>query len=151
MPEGLRVRPVGRDPPIRLHVYGVIPPLAARVSKYDVPIVALGSVVVVTIKVATLSTVSVSVAETVCAVVSLSVTCTVKVEAPSAVGVPLMTPVFDIVNPAGRLPLVSFQKYGCIPPVAISVAVYGLARKASVKVVLAIANAVGVITCKVRA
>jgi hypothetical protein len=45
-----------------------------------------------------------SCAEAVCAGDALSLTVTVKFDAPVAVGVPEITPALDIVNPAGRLP-----------------------------------------------
>src|SRR5271170_432307 len=44
----------------------------------------------------------------------------------AAVGMPAMAPVAAFkAKPAGRVPLVSDQLYGVVPPVAASVAVYG--------------------------
>jgi hypothetical protein len=55
----------------------------------------------------------------------LSVTRTVKLDVPEAVGVPLMTPVDEPkLNPAGRLPETTDQLYGVLPPVAASVWLY---------------------------
>jgi hypothetical protein len=48
----------------------------------------------------------------------LSVTWTVKLAGPAAVGVPLITPfVGDKVRPAGKTPVVTDQLYGGVPPV----------------------------------
>ena len=52
-----------------------------------------------------------------------SVTSTVKLVAPAAVGVPLTVPPEERVNPAGRaLPLASIKVYGATPPVAARLA-----------------------------
>ena len=50
-----------------------------------------------------------------------SVTCTVKLAVPAAVGVPLRTPPLLKLNPAGKLPDASDQLYGVVPPVAAKV------------------------------
>jgi hypothetical protein len=55
--------------------------------------------------------------ETDCCGLELSVTRTVKVDVPAAVGVPEMTPRFKI-RPAGRLPATMLQVKGVVPPVA---------------------------------
>jgi hypothetical protein len=55
-------------------------------------------------------------------VVSESLTPTVKVELPAAVGVPEITPVLALrVNPAGKLPVLTLQVYGATPPLAANV------------------------------
>ena len=58
----------------------------------------------------------------------LSVTCAVNVDiTPPDVGIPDMTPAVETVSPAGRV-VVAFitdQVYGPIPPVAVSVRLYG--------------------------
>jgi hypothetical protein len=46
---------------------------------------------------------------------------TVKLEGPSAVGVPSRTPVGDRLKPAGSVPADTDQLYGVVPPVAVSV------------------------------
>ena len=57
----------------------------------------------------------------------LSVTLTVNVDEPAAVGVPNMPPVLGATaRHAGRLPLVTLQVYPPLPPVALKVAVYAL-------------------------
>ncbi len=51
-----------------------------------------------------------------------SVTITVKVEVPAALGVPAMTPVPGVrVAQEGRLPVAIAHVYGEVPPVACSV------------------------------
>jgi hypothetical protein len=47
-----------------------------------------------------------------------SVTCTVKVDCPGAVGVPVMAPPLLKVKPAGRLPEVILHEKGGVPVVA---------------------------------
>ncbi len=49
---------------------------------------------------------------------ALSVTCTVKLEGVVVVGVPEITPELLKESPAGRLPEISVQVYGEVPPVA---------------------------------
>jgi hypothetical protein len=50
-----------------------------------------------------------------------SLTCTVKLEVPAVVGVPVIAPAVLRLNPAGRAPTVVDQVYGVVPPVAVSV------------------------------
>jgi hypothetical protein len=59
---------------------------------------------------------------------SLSVTCTVKVKVPAAVGVPPRNPFVDSANPAGNGadPDANDQEYGVLPPVAASVTAYDI-------------------------
>jgi hypothetical protein len=52
-----------------------------------------------------------------------SVTATVKLKVPVAVGVPEMTPLADRLSPVGSVPEESDQVYGGDPPLAVSVAV----------------------------
>ena len=58
----------------------------------------------------------------VCAGVPASVTRTVKLKVPAAVGVPEMTPLPLSVNPVGSVPLAIDQVYGNVPPFATRVA-----------------------------
>ena len=52
-----------------------------------------------------------------------SCTCTMKAEVPDAVGVPAIAPVLLFrVTPAGKLPEITLQVYGGMPPLAESVA-----------------------------
>jgi hypothetical protein len=58
---------------------------------------------------------------------SESSTVTVKSEVPVAVGVPEITPVLALIDsPAGKLPLVMLQVYGCAPPAACTVEPYAV-------------------------
>jgi hypothetical protein len=50
---------------------------------------------------------------------ALLVAFTVKLEVPAAVGVPVMTPSAESVNPAGKLPLCNDHVIGAVP-VAVS-------------------------------
>lgn len=52
-------------------------------------------------------------------------TCTVKLDVPAVVGVPVIAPLVAFkLKPAGKVPVVIFQLYGAIPPVAVNVALY---------------------------
>jgi hypothetical protein len=53
-----------------------------------------------------------------------SVTLTIVVKVPAAVGVPEIVPVPDSVTPAGSAPEAMLQLYGVVPPLAVSVAEY---------------------------
>jgi hypothetical protein len=55
-----------------------------------------------------------------------SVAITVKEKVPDAVGVPLIWPELLSVNPPGKVPELTVQLYGLLPPLAASVAVYAL-------------------------
>lgn len=50
----------------------------------------------------------------------LSVTLTLKVDVPAVVGVPLMMPAVLRDKPAGKLPLLSDQLYGAVPPLTLT-------------------------------
>lgn len=50
-----------------------------------------------------------------------SLTRTVKLNPPAAVGVPLMTPAEDRSSPGGKVPEKRVQAYGGVPPLAASV------------------------------
>ena len=49
-----------------------------------------------------------------------SVTLTLKVDVPAVVGVPLMMPAVLRDKPAGKLPLLSDQLYGAVPPLTLT-------------------------------
>ena len=51
-----------------------------------------------------------------------AVTCTVKSNLPDKKGVPLITPLFDNVNPPGSVPRIMDHVYGGVPPDAVSCA-----------------------------
>ena len=51
-----------------------------------------------------------------------SATCTTKLKAPEEPGVPVMAPVEEFnASPPGKLPVLTDQVYGVVPPVAASV------------------------------
>ena len=60
-----------------------------------------------------------------CVGLAESVTVTLKVVLPVVVGVPLRTPVLDNAKPGGRLAALALQVYAGVPPLAVSVVVYG--------------------------
>ena len=60
-------------------------------------------------------------ADLVCTGLPLSLTLTVKVEVPLAVGVPEITPELASVSPAGKLPELIDHLYPGVPPLAASV------------------------------
>ena len=125
------VRPVGKLPDARLHVYGVLPPDAARVCEYDAVTVPSERVAVVTVRVLyiVIESALVSVAPL------SSITWTVKLLVPAVVGVPLITPVEAFkLNPAGRTPIVILQLYGVLPPEAVRVWLYTLPTLPSARV-----------------
>ena len=100
-----------------------MPPVAPSVWLYAVPSVPPGSVNVVTLSGGALM-VMLRLAFAVLAGFSESVTVTVKLICPTCgpVGLPVIAPVEAFsVSPAGRLPLVTAQAYGVMPPAAASV------------------------------
>ena len=62
----------------------------------------------------------------VCAGLEESVTSMVNESDPTALGVPLIWPELFSARPAGKLPELSDQLYGVVPPLAASVAEYGV-------------------------
>ena len=50
----------------------------------------------------------------------------VKADGPTAVGVPESTPLALRVRPSGKVPLVSANVYGAVPPVAVKIWLYGV-------------------------
>ena len=81
-----------------------------------------------------------SCAEAVSAGDALSVTVTVKLDAPVPVGVPEITPALDMVNPAGRFPALTDHVYPGVPPVALNVVLYELPVSAAPRLVDVIVN-----------
>lgn len=100
-------RPAGRLPTLMVNVSGANPPVAETVWLYAVPTVPPGNEVVVMLGAPAGFTFMVSeadVAESGPALLE-SVTLTVKVDVPAAVGVPVIAPVLPFkFKPAGRLP-----------------------------------------------
>jgi hypothetical protein len=74
---------------------------------------------------------------------ALSLTRTVKVELPAAVGVPVIAPFGSRDNPAGRLPEVTFHVYGGVPPLAVSVVQYATATMPSGRLVVVLDRVAG--------
>jgi hypothetical protein len=109
-------RPGGKDPENSDHVYGVVPPAAERLWLYDTDCVACGRDVVVIAS--GVATVMLSGALAVCFGVLESVTCTVKLNGPAAVGVPEIKPAVERPRPGGKDPENSAHVYGVVPPAA---------------------------------
>jgi hypothetical protein len=120
-PPAARVSPAGRSPAVVLHVYALVPPLAARDCEYACPTVPPGNDDVVTVNgasdTAMLNPFSAVAPE-------LSVTCTVKFAVPGADGVPLIVPPDASVSPDGRAPALMPHEYPPVPPLAASVCEY---------------------------
>src|SRR5690348_9034790 len=117
-----RVKPRGKLPLAIDHVYGAVPPLAEIFCEYAVPAFPAGNdVVVIT------SGAAFTVIDNACVAVTdaLSVTFTVKVLVPDALGVPeIVDPVN--VSPAGNDPVAIDHVYGVVPPLAFNPAEYEL-------------------------
>ena len=112
------VRPAGRFPWLMANVYGGVPPLAERACEgYSLPTTPEGSGDLVVNCRAAGRTFKVAWAETVAP--TLSLTWTVKVDEPTAVGIPLMIPVAVSDIPLGKAPPESCHWYGGVPPVAV--------------------------------
>ena len=111
-----RLNPAGSDPLTTDHVYGGVPPVAFNGCEYATPTVPAGNEEVVMLTAEALITIdSAALAEP----VALSVTLTVKLDEPAAVGVPDIVPP-ERLNPAGSDPLATDHVYGGVPPVALS-------------------------------
>jgi hypothetical protein len=112
-----------------LQLYGVVPPLAAKVVVYAVPTCAEGTeLVVICTGVTAAATVTLNAFVAVCAVGTVeSVTLAAKVNVPAAVGVPEIVPLAAAsVRPAGNAPELMLQLYGVVPPLACNVVVYAV-------------------------
>ena len=119
--EAARLSPAGSEPPGIDHVYGPVPPDAARVAEYATVNWALGSDVVVT-ETAVTGIAMEKLAVALLAGDAESTTLIVKEVVPAAVGVPEMIPVEDAnVRPPGNEPEDTDQVYGVVPPVAANV------------------------------
>ena len=87
-------------PDTTLHVKGPTPPATERVAEYGAPVLPAGKEVVVICGLPTMVMLRFAVA----VLRTLSVTFTVKLDVPIAVGTPLIVPVVDNKTPAGRVP-----------------------------------------------
>ncbi len=96
------VKPPGSVPAVTAQVTVPVPPMAVNVrGEYGNATAPFGRGDAVVIE---RLTVSENALDAVCGVgVALSVTCTVKLNVPAVVGVPLMTPAADNVRPAGKV------------------------------------------------
>jgi hypothetical protein len=109
-------RPVGNLPEATEHVYGGVPPLAAKVWEYGVPTAPPGSCGSVLMLIA--GAVIVRVKGLVFVPAALSLTFTVKLYVPPVEGVPVRAPVPESDRPVGNVPEATDQVYGGVPPVA---------------------------------
>ena len=123
-PVDARLNPAGNMPALTLQLYGVVPPLACSVVEYAVPAVPPGNDVVVTVGGCAAATGILRFAVAVAAGEPESVTRTVKADVPACVGVPEIRPEAEMVSPTGKLPFVTDQVYGPVPPVAAKVVEY---------------------------
>jgi len=105
-PAALRLKPTGRAPPCNTQAYGATPFVAAMAWLYAAPTPPAGSGEVV---VMLGGPAMVSVKFLVTPPPKASVSPTVKVVVPTAVGIPDNTPAPDRVNPAGKGPLCTDQ------------------------------------------
>ena len=122
VPPWLKLRPAGKDPDASVHEYGVVPPEAVSVNEYAVPTIPFGTEAVVIVSVGALALMLMEsglVATSIGA--EESVTCTVKLDWPALVGVPLMVPPLLKLRPAGNAPAETVHEYGAVPPEAVSV------------------------------
>lgn len=121
--DGFSVKPVGSEPEVRLHVYGVVPPVAFSEAEYAALICPSGRLLVVIDNGAAAMT---TCNDSVMLWEAASVTFAVKPNVPAAVGVPDNTPAPDSVSPPGSVPALTDHVYEPVPPVAASVAEYAV-------------------------
>ena len=116
------VTPGGSAPDITVHVNGPVPPATPRVCEYAVPTVPVGSAVVVICSAGAFTVIA---NDALADTDALSVTFTVKLLVPAALGVPVIDEPFRL-NPGGSDPLAIDHVYGAVPPLAASVAEYAV-------------------------
>jgi hypothetical protein len=119
-----RLSPAGKEPAKSDQVYGGVPPVAVRGCEYIVPVIPDGSgeVVVIVGGIVVLRLKAFSAIRW-----PVSVTRIVKLNEPSAVGVPVSPPPDERLNPCGKEdPGASDQVYGGVPPVAVKVCEYAV-------------------------
>jgi hypothetical protein len=101
----LKLRPAGNDPDRTVHEYGSVPPEARSVVEYAVPTVPLGNEVEVIVSTGTLALMVMAKSLVAfCTGEEESVTCSVKLNWPAPVGVPLIVPFLLRLRPAGSVP-----------------------------------------------
>src|SRR6267143_6999953 len=113
VPSLARLRPVGSEPPKKLNVKGAVPVRTVMSWLYATPGLAVGRT---GFTVTGCTTAKTKVCVALRGGVLLSVTCTVKVEAPIAVAVPDSSPDALRVMPVGGVPEVSDQTRLPTPP-----------------------------------
>ena len=130
--EEFSANPAGNVPDVSFQAYGVAPPLAVNACEYGIPISPFASDVIEIdsveegaaveaeiVSVRLMLAVSGDELESVTANVS-------KVAFAAPVGVPLIKPVDELrFSPDGNVPELTFQEYGVVPPLAVSVSEYG--------------------------
>jgi hypothetical protein len=127
VPALLRLRPAGNVPATSVHEYGVVPPEAASVDEYVVKSTPLGNEAVVIFSCAPAPFMLMeSGLVAFCTFEEESVTCTVKLDWPELVGVPLIVPPTLKLRPAGNVPEATVHAYGVVPPEAVSVVEYAV-------------------------
>jgi hypothetical protein len=117
VPPAERVSPAGKVPTDTVQVNGGVPPTAFKLCEYGVPSVACGSGLPLMDNAAGLTAID---RPAVVVRAPLSVTLTVKLDDPAAVGVPDIVPAPDNVRPAGKAPAEMVHVYGVVPPAALS-------------------------------
>jgi len=109
------VRPAGRVPEV-VQVYGVVPPVTGMVAKYGLPTVPFSSFVNDSVRASVM--VRDIGPDTLSCGLEASVTVIVGFAVPCVVGVPVIAQLFGVnANPVGRVPPVTVQTYGPVPPV----------------------------------
>ena len=142
-PAGLSVKPTGKLPAVISQVIGAVP-VAASVWLYAVPAITLGKEAVVITGGVRGAGSTIMLKLTVSAP-PVFVALTVKVNVPSAVGVPEITPEELRDKPAGKLPTVTSQVNG-VPPVATSVWVYAVPTVPLTNVVVVMVGGITLMT-----
>jgi hypothetical protein len=125
--------------------YGEVPPFACSPCEYTVPTTPEGTVVVVSTSGAAVIVTDIA-TELVSSGSLWSVTVAVKGYVPLAVGVPEINPLAPAsVSPGGRLPPVTDQAYGVVPPLASSVCEYAVPLVPPASLADVIVKAIGAI------
>lgn len=143
IPAGLSVKFAGNEPMVRLQTSEPVPPAAVKVWLYGRPTVAPGRGEVEVMFGGADGLIKME-RDCVSACLVVSVTRTVKADAPTAVGVPEMRPVWKL-KPRfwGSEPAAMLQEKGGVPPVAWIVRLYGWPTFPAGSEVVAIASTAG--------
>jgi hypothetical protein len=149
--EVFSVRPGGRAlPPVSSHVRGFVPPIVVRACEYATPTWPFASDVVVIVSVFD-RIVNVKLTVAVCAGKLESVTWNVTKPTTGFVGIPVICPeALFRVNPIGSRPNVVVQKYGVLPPMAVSPSEYDVPTMPAATAVDVIVNNTTAVTGLVK-